>query len=76
MTTRRTRDLKRRVLSLAGPNAKLSITHSGGNHLRVTLKRGDHRFVFFFALTPSDRRGQYAETAFIKRKLRSEGRTL
>jgi hypothetical protein len=69
--TRRQRDLRRRLLSLAGPKAKVKMEHSGGNHLRATLNRGDRSLVFFFSLTPSDQRGMYAETAFVRRKLRT-----
>jgi hypothetical protein len=69
--TRRQRDLKRRLLDLAGSQAKVTIEHSGGDHLRCTLNHGNRSLVFFFSLTPSDRRGVYAETAFVRRKLRS-----
>jgi hypothetical protein len=76
IVTRRQRDLKRQLLELAGPNATVHLEHSGGNHLRATLKRGDRCLVFFFSLTPSDQRGRYEETAFVRRKLRElTGRT-
>jgi hypothetical protein len=69
--TRRERDLKRLLLDLAGSQAKVTIEHRGGDHLRCTLNHGDRCLVFFFSLTPSDRRGVYAETAFVRRKLRT-----
>jgi hypothetical protein len=69
--TRRQRDLKRQLLALAGPDATVHLEHSGADHLRVTLRRGDHRLVFFFSLTPSDQRSRYAETAFVKRRPRT-----
>jgi hypothetical protein len=70
--TRRQRDLKRQLLALAGPDAKVKIEHSGRDHLRATLRRGgDNCLIFYFSLTPSDQRGRYAETAFVRRKLRT-----
>jgi hypothetical protein len=68
--TRRQRDLKRRLLALAGPDAKVEIAHSGGNHLRCTLHHRARCLVFYFGLTPSGNRTEYKETAFVKRKLR------
>ena len=69
--TRRQRDLKRRLLALAGPNAKVEIAHSGGNHLRCTLHHREHCLVFYFGLTPSSKRTEYKESAFVKGKLRA-----
>jgi hypothetical protein len=74
--TRRQRDLKRQLLALAGPNARVAIEHSGGNHLRATLSCGELHLVFFFSLTPSSQRGRHHETAFVWRKLRNLGRTI
>ena len=68
--TRRQRDLKRRLLALAGPDAKVEIAHSGGNHLRCTLHRREHCLVFYFGLTPSSKRAEYKKSAFVKRRLR------
>jgi hypothetical protein len=74
--TRRQRDLKRRLLALAGPNAKVEIAHTGGNHLRCTLHHRARCLVFYFGLAPSSKRTEYEETAFVKRQLRAlTGRT-
>ena len=69
--TRRQRDLKRRLLALAGPNSTVEIAHSGGNHLRCTLHHRARCLVFYFSLTPSSPLTERHENAFVRRKLRT-----
>jgi hypothetical protein len=45
--TRRQRDLKRRLLALAGPNSTVEIDHTGGNRLRATLNHGARCLGFY-----------------------------
>jgi hypothetical protein len=71
MTTRRTRDLKRKLMALAAIGATVAIEPTGRTHFRAVFNRGAARVVCFFANTPSDFRTEQNETAYARRKLRT-----
>jgi hypothetical protein len=72
---RRMRDVKKRLLALAEPfGARLEIEHSGRSHLRATFTGAAHVDVYL-ANSPSDFRAEKNESAYVRRKLRSIGRT-
>lgn len=59
--------LARELVQAAGLDL-LEMAVSGGSHLRVTIRRPDGATVVsFFALTPSDRRGQLNKLAELRR---------
>jgi hypothetical protein len=72
MTTRRIRDLKRELASVAEPfGAKLiGIRSANSGHLHATITCGTKIFVVYAALTPSDRRANRRQAPFVKRRLR------
>jgi hypothetical protein len=68
VTARRIRDLKRELAAVAQPyGAKLvNIQTTGGSHLRATISYGAGTFGVFTGLTPSDRRTNKQQSAFVK----------
>jgi hypothetical protein len=71
------REFRRRLLALVAPTgAKVDIRNTGGQHLCATISWGAAHMDVFFGRTPSDFRAQKNAVAFVRRKLRSAGRTM
>jgi hypothetical protein len=71
------RDFKRRLVALVAPTgAKVDIRTTGASHICATISWGAAHMDVFFGSTPGDYRAQRNAVAFVKRKLRSVGRTI
>lgn len=59
--------LARQVIAAAGLEA-VDLTVSGGSHIRATIRRPDgETVVSFFAMSPSDHRGQLNKLSELRR---------